>query len=86
MFLCELINIMLDHLLGMYTSKAIIFVLSKKKKKKAIIFVEYIKNINFISGYIQNKLTGKKKKKPCLYIYNFYFEYLIYKWIKQFDN
>ena len=29
-----------------------------------------------------------KKKKPVFlfYIYNFYFENLIYKWIKQFEN
>ena len=29
-----------------------------------------------------------KKKKTCVlfYIYNFYFENLIYKWIKQFEN
>ena len=31
--------------------------------------------------------VGKKKKPVSLfYIYNFYFENLIYKWIKQFEN
>ena len=31
---------------------------------------------------------SKKKKKPVslFFIYNFYFENLIYKWIKQFEN
>ena len=31
----------------------------------------------------------KKNQKNCvfiLYIYNFYFENLIYKWVKQFEN
>ena len=32
--------------------------------------------------------VAKKKKKPVFlfYIYNFYFDNLIYKWIKQFEN
>ena len=31
--------------------------------------------------------VAKKKPYVCiLYIYNFYFENLIYKWIKQFEN
>ena len=33
--------------------------------------------------------VAKKKKTLCfyfIYIYNFYFENLIYKWIKQFEN
>ena len=32
--------------------------------------------------------VAKKKKKPMFlfYIYNFCFENLIYKWIKQFEN
>ena len=32
-------------------------------------------------------IAKKKKKKLCFYfIYNFYIENLIYKWIKQFKN
>ena len=51
-----------------------------EKKKKS-------ENIGF-SGPILQQKKKKKKKNLCLYffIYNFYFENLIYKWIKQFEN
>ena len=30
--------------------------------------------------------VAKKKKKPVFLLYIYYFENLIYKWIKQFEN
>ena len=41
-----------------------------------------------MNKYITRLLCNQKKKKTyvfILYIYNFYFDNLIYKWIKQFE-
>ena len=46
------------------------------------------KQILHIYFVAKKKKEKKKKEKLCFifYIYNFYFENLIYKWIKQFEN
>ena len=61
-------------IISFFWSGVIIFLLKKK-----------IENIG-LSGPVL--LPKKKKKKPMslFFIYNFYFENLIYKWIKQFEN
>ena len=44
-------------------------------------------NVGLIGPILKRRRKKKKKKLvSLLFIYNFYFENLIYKWIKQFEN
>ena len=44
------------------------------------------KNEQILHIYFVAKKKKKKNHVFLFYIYNFYFENLIYKWIKQFEN